>query len=41
MSGSTTARPEHPNTEEAEENNLKNNYDNGRDPKKEMRNSLK
>ena len=25
-SGSTTARPEHPNTDEAEENNLKNNF---------------
>lgn len=46
IGGSTTVRHEHPNTEEAEtkqkkKNNLKNNCDSDRDPKKEMRNSLK
>ena len=41
-SGSTTARPEHPNADEAEENNLKNNFMKMIEAlKEEMKNFLK
>ena len=41
MNGSTATRPEHPNADEAEENNLKNNFMKMIEAlKEEMKNSL-